>query len=108
MEPPTPTPVMPNTTPLPAASPATPSTTTMPTSQVPEQQAALSRPMPPPPASLNIRTRGGVGEGSFIVQYLGATMMDSHFQYTDTMMPWIIAEIFRFTEERQVSVTRKN
>lgn len=39
----------------------------------------------------------------FILQYMGAAMMDSRCTYTPQMMPWIVAEILRFSEPIQVN-----
>lgn len=46
-------------------------------------------------------------DGKFILQYLGAAMMDSRCTYTPQMMPWIIAEIMRFSEPLQVKNKNK-
>lgn len=40
---------------------------------------------------------------SFIVHYLGAAMMDSRCVYHAKMMPWVLAEILRFSDNRSVS-----
>lgn len=64
-----------------------------------------------PHSSRSSPTTGGSGrhspvatspDGKFILQYLGAAMMDSRCTYTPQMMPWIIAEIMRFSEPLQV------
>src|SRR5271156_708001 len=47
-------------------------------------------------------------EGSFVLHYLGATMLDAKFQYTDPMMPWLVAEVLRFTEDVQALLMIKN
>jgi len=47
----------------------------------------------------------GSSEGTFIVEYHGASMMDSRCDYSVEMMPWIIAEIVRFSECIQVVIS---
>ena len=44
----------------------------------------------------------GSSEGSFVLFYMGASMLDSSIVYTSSMMPWIVAEILRFSNNDMV------
>jgi hypothetical protein len=59
--------------------------------------------MPPPPSEGTGEVVSATPEGQFIVEYIGTAMMDSRCSYSSEMMPWVIAEILRFSGNTQVA-----